>query len=213
VVTAKHNLYVFNISRKYLFILAGLILAVLIFRVIGFKDRWFEPIFISLPLLLFAVGKNWVQTLHFKQISILGGVVALAILTIIPGRIVWAEQVGRPQLLNAPFDKMARDLDAAIPLDALIIAESKWIGGNLRMQFPSRNIVTPELAKLYSATNRQCIVVWNAMKNEMPPARLVTFVENFTGAKLNAGKQIYVGTTYRHYREEKFRLGILLVEN
>lgn len=199
------------ILRKYLYILAGLILAVLVLRITGFKDRWFEPIFISLPLLLFAFAKNWIERTHVKQIFILGGIIALAVLILIPGRILFAESVGFTQLLNAPFAKMKNELSAKLPPDALILAESKWLGGNIRLQFPGRNVVTPELAKLFPATNRSCVVIWDATKDGSPRASFVKFLGSFSGIDLANTTPVFVQHNYQHYRDKKFRLGIAIV--
>jgi hypothetical protein len=196
------------ILRKYGFILAGLILAIIILRITGFKDRWFEPIFISLPLLLFAFAQNWIERRHARQIFLVGGFIALAVLIFIPSRILFAEQIHFAQLLNAPFARMKNELSDKLPPGALILAESKWLGGNLRMQFPERNVVTPELAKLFSATNRSCVVVWDATKDKSPKPSFVRFLGSFAGIDFAEAKADFVSANYQHYDAKKFRLGI-----
>jgi 4-amino-4-deoxy-L-arabinose transferase-like glycosyltransferase len=196
------------ILRKYGFILAGLILAIFVLRITGFKDRWFEPIFISLPLLLFAVAQNWIERRRAKQIFVAGGIIALAVLILIPSRILFAEQIHFAQLLNAPFARMKNELNDKLPPDALILAESKWLGGNLRMQFPGHNVVTPELAKLFPATNRSCVVIWDATKDKSPKPSFVRFLGSFAGIDFAEANADFVTANYQYYDAKRFRLGI-----
>ena len=192
--------------RKYGIILAGLILVVFFFRITGFKDRWFEPIFISLPILLLSVVQAPLKAAHAKAIGVMGSAVALLVLGIIPGRIIWAEKIGRTQLLNAPYRQMAGDLAASIPPGTLVVAETKWVGGNLRMLFPDLNVVSPELAQLYSVTNRECVVVWDVTRRDRPGQALNNFVEQL-GLQL-AENAAMIGTNYQFHREKIFRLGL-----
>lgn len=193
--------------RKYGFILAGLIFAVLVLRVTGFKDRWFEPIFISLPLLLFSLVRDQIQASHAKAISSIGGAIALLILIIIPARIIFAEKIGRTQLLNAPYRQLKRELAEFISPGSLVIAENKWVGGNLRMLFPELNVVTPELVKLYPAAGRRCLVVWDATRRAAPSPSLIRFVQSFAGIELESDVAL-LGGNYQFHRAKKFRLGI-----
>ena len=204
--TVAKNDYARLVLRKYGLILAGLILVILAARVTGFKDRWFAPVFISLPLLLFAVVRDQLNPAHSKAIATLGCVVAFLVLSIIPGRIIWAEKIGRTQLLNAPYRKMAGDLAASISPDALVIAESKWVGGNLRLLFPDLNVVTPELVQLYPAANRKLAMVWDGSRRESPSRTANLFIENM-GLHLQE-PSVFVQANYQFYREKVFRLGV-----
>lgn len=195
------------VFRKYGFVLAGLCLAVLIFRITGFKDRWFEPIFISLPILLFSLVQDQIKVHHVRAIPVIGGTIALLVLIIIPSRIIWAEEIGRTQLLNAPYRNLARELSASILPGTLVLAENKWIGGNLRLLFPELNVVTPELAKLYSATNRRCLVVWDATRRDAPSPALKRFVQSFARADVGQNGALVSGK-YQFHDAKYFRLGI-----
>lgn len=196
------------LMRQYLFVLAGLVGAVLVLHVTGFKDRWFAPIFISLPLLAFSLTQNWIQPPQKKSLLVLGSVIALAVCLIIPGRILFAENLTRVPLLNAPFRKMRGEMARQIPRGALVLAENKWIGGNLRLLLPGQNIVTPELSKLFSATNREWVVVWDATRRETISPSFAAFVRDFTGKNFSDGTTIYVGTNYLHYGTKQFRMAV-----
>jgi hypothetical protein len=176
----------------------------------GFKDRWFEPIFVSLPLVLVVLTQNHLTRARVKWLATFAALVAVLVLAIIPGRIVWAEKIGKPQLLNAPFAELKPELEKIIPTDALIIGENKWIGGNLRLLFPNRNVVTPELAKLFPAKGRDCIVVWDATRHSVPTPALKNFVENFCGSPMKPAAA-YLGRNYKFYRVKQFRLGLAQV--
>jgi 4-amino-4-deoxy-L-arabinose transferase-like glycosyltransferase len=198
--------------RSYLFIFAGLVCAIFIFQLTGFKDRWFEPIFVSLPLVLVVLAQNHLTRARAKWLGAFASIVAILVLSIIPGRIIWAEKIGKPQLLNAPFAELKPDLEKIIPSDALIIGENKWVGGNLRLLFPNRNVVTPELAKFFSAKGRDCIVVWDATRHSVPTPALKNFVENFCGSPLKPAAA-YLGRNYKFYRVKQFRLGLAQADN
>ncbi|MEO5801887.1 MAG: glycosyltransferase family 39 protein [Verrucomicrobiota bacterium] len=204
----KNNDYAKLIARKYWFIGAGLVLGILLFQITGFKDRWFEPIFISLPLFLFVLAQDWMMPAHAKNFFLIGGVVALLVLILIPMRIILADEAGWTQLLNAPYRELSPKLNAVIPSDALVVAENKWIGGNIRLLFPDRNVVTPELAKLFSATNRNCAVVWDANQRPAPALPFRQFVRDFSGSDLNKTQPAFVEAVYQFHRAKKFRLGI-----
>ncbi len=202
------NIFAQLFARQYLFIVAGLLGAILVLRATGFKDRWFEPIFISLPLLVFSLAGDWIQPRQKNFLLLFGGVVALAVLTIIPGRILFAEKLSRVPLPNAPFQKMGNELAKQIPRDALLIAENKWIGGNLRLLFPERNVVTADLAKLFSATNRTCVVIWDATRRQTPSLKLDQFVGEFSEKNPSEAEIHFAEAVYQYHNAKKFRLGI-----
>ena len=202
----EKNEYARLFLRKYGLILAGLILVILIFRITGFKDRWFEPIFISVPLLVFAVARSQVNATHAKAILVLGSVVIVLVLGIIPGRILLAEKIGRTQLLNAPYLAMKEDLAKVIPSTTLVVAENKWVGGNLRLLFPTLNVVTPELAQLYATSNRTVMAVWDASRRDAPSRGLNLFVEGL-GMRFDEQTE-FVAVTYQFHRAKAFRLGL-----
>ncbi len=197
---------------KYCFVLTGLVVAVLFFNVTSFKGRWFEPIFISLPLLVFHLGGPLVDGRIAKRFFVTGITVALSTLAVISGRIFLAETVHHTQLLNAPYRQLAKDLANTIPADALILAETKWVGGNLRLLFPNRNVIVPELARLYPATNRNCVAIWDATSREFPGARFKEFLSQTSGFTLGE-KPILLEKEYQFHREKKFRLGVLELKN
>jgi len=172
----------------------------------GFKDRWFEPVFISLPLLLFAAVREQLKSTHAKTIAVMGSIVAFLVLGIIPGRIIWAEKIGMTQLLNAPYRQMAGDLAASISPDALVIAESKWVGENLRMLVPDLNVVTPELVQLYPTENRKLAMVWDGSRREAPGLSANLFLETM-GLHLEE-PVASVEANYQFHRDKVFRLGI-----
>ncbi|MEO7678042.1 MAG: glycosyltransferase family 39 protein [Verrucomicrobiota bacterium] len=201
------NEFVALFLRKYGFILAGLVLVILSFQMTGFKDRWFEPIFISLPILLFSLVQDQINKRRAKGILTLGVVVAATILIVIPTRIHLAEKLRRTQLLNAPYRQLKFQLAEFILPGSLVVAENKWVGGNLRMLFPELNVLTPELAKLYSATNRRCLVVWDATRRGTPSPALMRFVETFAGVELGTNTALVSGK-YQFHRAKKFQLGI-----
>ncbi|MEP6663402.1 MAG: glycosyltransferase family 39 protein [Verrucomicrobiota bacterium] len=193
--------------RQYAFIIAGLFLAILILRVTGFKDRWFEPVFVTLPVLVVSLLPVELLRRKFRLISLLGSVVVVVVLLLIPGRIVFGEKLPRVLLLNAPFANLAHDLDMAIPSGSLILAENKWLAGNLRLQLPHRNVVTPKLARLFDAREQHCVLVWDATKNSEPASAFQAFVREFAGGEAEQ-PAIYFEKKYSFIYGKRFRLGV-----
>ena len=197
--------------RSYLFALSGLVLAVLCFKVTGFKDRWFQPIFVSAPVLVVATLRDRLTWERIKAVLYLGAAVAAAVSVAMPTRIRLAERLNRHELLNAPFDKLAAELREPLFKSGLIFAENLWLGGNLRLFFPEKTISTPDLPDFSPADHPgECVLVWDATRAAEPPQKLTDYVNSLGNIVLNSAEPPrYVEAVLKYYGAKKMRLGMI----
>jgi hypothetical protein len=116
--------------------------------------------------------------------------------------------------LHAPFEALAHQLAAAGFERGMIVAENTFIGGNLRLTFPSARVVTPELTTGLQGSPReagQCLVVWDGKPRQPLPDPLQRFLEKDLQAQL-PGSQLprYAEARLKHSHQQMFRLGFLL---
>ncbi len=145
------------ILRGVLVVLATLACAVVTFKVTGFRDRWFLPVFFWLPVALIVLWRHRLGAKQLRVLFALACVVALSVIIAMPSRVWFAEKLGRRELLNAPFDKIVAVRAA---YSERYLAESFWIGGNLRLRFPQTKVLTPQLPKTWHQNGEICLVVW-----------------------------------------------------
>lgn len=184
----------------------------LVFRATHFKERWFEPVLITTPILFVAAFDAWSKpqtTLRLLRIVL---VVGTLICVAIPGRVWLAERMHRHELLNAPFEKLTRGIAARSERIGFAAVENTWIGGNLRLCVAGLPVlcpgfVVPTLAR--SSADR--LVVWNANPSAtMPQALKQAFagVVDFTKPPLAIET---TEATLRQYRHERMKLAVALL--
>ena len=200
------------LGGTYLIVLSGLILAIMFFQVTGFKDRWFQPVFVSLPVFLVALFRERIGWEAFRATMLLGGVVAVVVSITIPARLYLAESLNRDITINAPFDKFAAELRTSAFHPRLIFTETLWMGGNMRLRFPDVTVLMPRVRDFpYRLQDGdQCLVVWNATRSMTPPEKLVQFVNSFSEIKWNpADPPQYVEVLLKHHHHQTMRFGII----
>lgn len=208
--------------RQMLFVPALLLLVVLVFKVTGIKDRWLLPMFVGLPVLLAAkAGRACVSSVAscstecfaWRGVLVLAGVVAVVVLVLMPGHLLLGKDQKRPFRLNAQFRDLAAQLGPPPAGTGLIIAENRWIGGNLRLCFPGQRIAVPEFPASVPTNSGGLWVVWNATARDMPPENLLAFVRSVTSLDAAGLTPRFVEAIYRHLTGQRMRLGVLALES
>lgn len=154
---------------------------IILFRVTGVRDRYVQPFFVWLPILIVASLR---QPVSSRRVALLLGLSVLAagvILLVAPGRVLLTEWLRKKEVLNTPFRKLAQDLTPAIETADCVIAENHTLAGNLRLWFPNKLVLDPEVGPLFASGSRKCLLVWNADNHPSPPAELLKFTKSFTG--------------------------------
>jgi hypothetical protein len=202
------------VGRTLLFALMLSILLILFFRVTQFRVRWMQPLLFPLPILLAALVCRKLSEDKFRKIQMLAASAAVFVLLVLPGRVLLASHF-RPTSQNEPYRALAAQMTGSGFKDGLIIAESQYLGGNLKLQFPSSRITTPDMPTmepLAIPSHSPVLVVWNADGNTGMPARLDGFVRNLRPQGSPTGKPHYVEAPYRYATGHTMRLGFTVID-
>jgi hypothetical protein len=181
------------------------------FRVTGVHDRYAQPFFVWVPVLL--VG-GLRQPLPARRVSFL---VALGILSagvialVAPGRVLLTESLKKNEVLNTPFQRLAHDLSPAVEKADCIIAENHTLAGNLRLWFPQKLVLDPEVGPLFAPGPRTSLLVWNADSDRVPPADLLRFTRSFSGQGTLGPASIFEERLKYHHRRA-VRVGAALIQ-
>ena len=193
--------------RMLLWIVGLVTASILAFKVTGFRDRYVQPLFVWLPVLLVSVAHRELSLKRWKALIGLGGAVAGLVLVLAPGRLLLTERLKKNELLNTPFRTFACDLQPAMLNATCIIAENHALGGNLRLWFPDKWVVDSEVAALFSLTGKDCVLVWDATRNPMPPPRLLAFAASL-GARKATGRVWRFEEPLKYHRFRTMCLGV-----
>jgi 4-amino-4-deoxy-L-arabinose transferase-like glycosyltransferase len=204
------------LERFFLLVLGILAAAVVLFGVTHFKDRWMQPFLFLAPLYVFmrlqAVGGMTPRRLQlFTRLLVGAGLVFL----IAPLAQAWAAPwFGMYSRLHVPFEAIARQLKEEGFRQGTVVAETTFMGGNLRLTFPHARVLTPELTVGLQRSPRaagQCLVIWNGQDRQALPASLRAFLEHTLGARpLDDSAPHYIEARLKHSRQQVFRVGVLL---
>jgi lipopolysaccharide core galacturonosyltransferase RgtB len=194
-------------------ILAG---AVILFGVTHFKDRWMQPFLFLVPLYVFVrlqdIGRMVPSRLHlFACILALFGLVFL----VTPLAQAWvAPWLGLYSRLHTPFQAVASQLREAGFSQGTIVAETTFIGGNLRLLFPTSRVLTPDIRaglRVHSQPTGQCLVVWESDDRQPLPPSLRRFLEETLHAwSLSDHAPHYIDARLQHSYQQVFRIGFWL---
>ena len=92
-----------------------------------------------------------------------------------------------------------------------IIAENHVLAGNLRLWFPDKLVIDPEVGPLFKRAPRDGVVVWDAGSNSSPPADLLRFANAFTGGR-NLGHIQTIEEVLKYHHSKVIRLGVAALD-
>jgi hypothetical protein len=200
------------------FLIVGLILAaaVILFGVTQFKDRWMQPFLLLVPLYVF-VRLQDVGGIAEGRLQMFACVLALSglVFLVTPLAQAWvAPWFGMYSRLHAPFEEVARQLREAGFRKGTIVAETTFIGGNLRLVFPTSRVVTPEVRSVMHVDPQaagQCLVIWHGDDRPPLPPPLRPFLEETLHAQPPSDPAPrYIDARLKHSHQQAFRIGFLL---
>jgi hypothetical protein len=196
--------------RTAIALLAICTVAVICFRA-QFKPRWFQPLLFLLPIPLVALVRSRLTPDKVRALAGLAGAIAVVILVVMPAITLGASVTKRPNRLNAPWAEISRELKKKVPNPGVIVAESCWPGGNLKMHFPQALALARECKVIPPPTNAVWVVVWEAPGGRLPPPWLEAFLMRLRGAELWNYKPQYVTAPYSYYHDKEFTLGYVVL--
>ncbi len=193
---------------KALVLMLGILLAgVLFFKVTGFKDRWFSPLLIWLPLLLVVKVRTRLNGKRVAIMIFLAFLVGASVLLAIPARIHFATLTHQPQRQNVSFSALTEGaLRARNP--RLIFAQNNFIGGNLKRCFPDAFVFNPLVSlRPVEPSGTECLVVWDATRTNLPRRDVLAELRQFVDVDWNGTNLHYVSAPMLHYPKKEARLG------
>ena len=182
------------------------ILSILFLKVTEFKDRWLQPLYITLPIFLVVVLQRTLTPGRLKLVLMLSAIVTVAVGAAASGRLYFAEARGRRDVLTAPFARLTADLGGAAHETDFIVAGNYWLAGNLRLWFQGKKAYCPDLLAPQAAVGRSCLVVWEVGKKDVVPPELAAFAREFTGSPVLPSPQ-YAEEFWKYHHQKKMRLG------
>lgn len=136
-------------------------LAILVIQSTNIKERWLQPFLFVAPMLMFlladlkAVPRNRIHL--FLGFGLL---CCLSVLLIIPLRVVLVDLRSKPHRENYPFTALAQEISKAGFSKGLILAEDKFMGGNLKLRFQDSTVITPSIPLQPFRPAEQTLIVW-----------------------------------------------------
>jgi lipopolysaccharide core galacturonosyltransferase RgtB len=210
--------YQYRRTLERFFLTVGIILvvAVILFGVTHFKDRWMQPFLFLVPLYV-CVRLQGVGGISADRLQMFACVLALSGLVFLAAPLAqaWvAPWFGVYSRLHAPFEEVADQLREAGFRKGTIVAETTFIGGNLRLAFPTSRVVTPEVRPATRADPQdpgQCLVVWNGDDRPPLPPPLRLFLEETLRAQPSSDQAPhYIDARIKRSHQQVFRIGFLL---
>jgi hypothetical protein len=164
------------LERFFLTVLAILVATTLLFGVSFYKDRWLQPLLFLTPLYLcLRLQDIPVQASRLKALTCVIGFFGLAFL-IAPLAQAWGGPwFGIYSRLHVPFAQITESLSTTGFRQGTILTDNTFIGGNLRLVFPTSHILTPEMLAWNPTPpleTGQCLIVWNGREHHGFPVSL-----------------------------------------
>lgn len=143
---------------------------ILVTEATNIKERWLQPYLFIAPMVLFLMTDLEKADEKRRQTYISIAVVfCVMILLVIPLRVILVDFGSKPHRESYPFEHLAKDISQADMQTQLILAEDKFIGGNLKLFFPDATVITPSIPLQTYPPQEQVLVVW---ENKNPIAYL-----------------------------------------
>jgi hypothetical protein len=200
-----------NWIKRTLFLILGLSIVLVLATGIELRDRWFQPIVFLGAIWAALFVRPRLNSQTEKRFSGAVLLVAVLVLTILPGIPLAASVTNRPTRLNAPYAALCAELKGRVGVPPAILASTRWVGGNLRLKFPSSRVVVPELKIVKVDPRAPCLVVWDASKSPGLPQRLIDLVVETRGGRISDRDALYVEAPFKYTRAKNARLGYLVL--
>jgi 4-amino-4-deoxy-L-arabinose transferase-like glycosyltransferase len=191
-------------------------IVVVLFKVTEFKDRWLQPLFVALPILLVVAVRDGLNLPRLRMLALSAATVSCFVVLLASGRLYLTEwrtaRRGAHDVLNAPFRQFAADLKTRADNADFILSGTYWVGGNLRFWFPDKHIFSPDLVPPdVNFPGQKCLMVWNAGQRTVPPQELIEFANAFTGSD-EKFTPTYIEEKWKYHHNKMMRLGVLVLE-
>jgi 4-amino-4-deoxy-L-arabinose transferase-like glycosyltransferase len=201
---------------RTILIVFGIGIVVVLFKVTEFKDRWLQPLFVAMPILIVVAMRDALNQFRLKILVLLAATLACIVVILAPGRLYLTEwrtaKRGAHDILNAPFRKFAADLKTPAENSDYILSSTYWLGGNLRLWFSDKHIFSPDLAPPdLQFPGQKCLMVWDADRRLEPPDELKGFGKAFA-ADYDKLTPTFIEEKWKYHKSKMMRLGVLVLD-
>lgn len=184
---------------------------VLVLGVGRIKARWLQPVILFLPVVLVDRVADRLTPRRIRAIAAAAALVALGAWAGLYGTTLFAGAVGRSFAVNFGFGRLAEQLRAAGFREGTILAEDRWLGGNLLLHFPRSAGVVPEIPYIEPRAGGSVLVVWDAVKRPRPDASLLELARARGLGPLDPGQAAFFEAEALHGERGASRLGCFLL--
>jgi 4-amino-4-deoxy-L-arabinose transferase-like glycosyltransferase len=146
------------------------------------KERYLTPVLFAVPLLVASAASARLTAARTRALIFATGTALLLVSAGLQWNWRWGD--GEPAPAMAPFAPIVDRL--TIP-PAGVLAESEWVGGNLRFAAPNLTVLTPENAAMALDLAPPVRLVWVASTSETPPRALIALFERKFGRSPTIG--------------------------
>jgi 4-amino-4-deoxy-L-arabinose transferase-like glycosyltransferase len=192
-------------------IVAALALETTVVVVLGMtevRSRWMQPVVVGLPVLLTAAWRDRLDAPRRRRLFRIGLAAAAGIVVGMAAHLWLLGLRGEPSRLDAPFRRLATEMRPLAARADVIVAENRWLGGNLRLQFPGKTVVVPEWPTLVARRAGPCLLVWQASASVDEPSVELRGLAGVDGAPPHR----ILEAPYRFDPDSRLRLGVVLAE-
>jgi 4-amino-4-deoxy-L-arabinose transferase-like glycosyltransferase len=147
------------LTRTWVIVICLIFVLILVSGSQTVKDHWIQPLLFFSTILL-ALNSD---PAHLKTRARIYNGVALVLLLviaiIIPARVIFAGYSGKLTRLNIPYSDLSARIKSLVGDPDVIIADSDPLAGNMRLGFPSSQVVSPDTYHSTLSHCRHCVVV------------------------------------------------------
>lgn len=136
-------------------------LAILVIQSTNIKERWLQPFLFVTPMLMFLMADlKDVPRTRIQPFITIGLACCLTVLLVIPLRVIFVDFRSKPHKENYPFTALTEEITKAGFSKGLILAEDKFVGGNLKLRFQDSTVITPSIPLQPFRPAEQTLIVW-----------------------------------------------------
>jgi hypothetical protein len=188
---------------------AMIVLGIFLFKLRDLRDRWFQPVLITTPVLMITLFQQHLDRQRLKGLLIIAAASAAAVSILIPGKVLLAERMRRTEPLNRPYDQLAQELAASNTQISTIVTDTRLLGGNLRLQLPGKTCLPPELAPLFMQPDDSFVLAWDATQNARVPKTLAEFALSRGFNDVTNQTPQFFSATFKYHLHRRMRIGVI----
>ncbi len=172
-----------------------------------FRSRWLLPTVFPAVIYLVLQLRSGLTPETKWRLAQLARATLIVVLVALPANTIAASLTGRPTRLSAPFDELSEKLKARGLRPRVIAADSRLVGGNLKLFFKDSLVIVPELSPANVPTTVDWLVAWDATEVPQLPPRLAELVVKLRTTSIEGFQPAYVEAPFKYFSKKTMKLG------